>query len=208
MIEEAVLLCGGRGTRLRPLTDALPKALIEYKGKPLLQHQLEWLASNGIARVILATGHLSEAVEEYIGKIDPGIRFLISKEEESMGTAGALRLALTRSRSERILVANVDDLNDIRVTHLEKIRGNVICTSQARLPFGLIHEKDGLVEKFDEKPILDSMWVSMGVYLLNKDIQLPEKGSIEYDVFPFVKELRVHKHLGFWKTINTLKDLE
>ncbi len=207
MITEAVLLCGGKGTRLRPLTENVPKALIDYKGLTLLQRQTEWLLRHGIKKIILATGHMSEKIEEFVKALDYNVEFVISKESESIGTAGAINLALHHIEGRRFVAANVDDLNDINIGEVAKLPGNVICLSQARLPFGAVITDNGFVKKFEEKPLLNDVWVSMGVYILEKSLRLPESGSIEYDVVPQLR-LGAYKHTGHWKTINALKDLE
>lgn len=206
-IKEAILLCGGKGTRLRPLTENTPKALVEYKGKPLLLHQIEWLSKNNIKKIILATGHMSEKIEKYVSTLDTGLRISISREDENIGTAGALRLAMKKVECERVLAANVDCLNDIDIKETEKIQGNFICLSRARLPFGSIVIENGMVKEFREKPLLDNIWVNTGIYVLERSLELPEKGSLEYNVFPNIN-LRTYCHEGYWKTVDSLKDLE
>ena len=205
-ITEAILLCGGKGTRLRPLTENIPKALVEYKGKTLLLRQIEWLTGNGIKKIILSTGYMSEKIEEYSRTL-AGAEMIISKEYGSIGTAGGLKLAMKKSESRRVLVANVDCLNDISVREAEKLQGNVICVSRARLPFGSVLVEDGIVKEFREKPVLDNIWVNAGIYILEKDLQLPEEGSLEYDVFPNIL-LHAYCHEGYWKTIDSLRDME
>lgn len=206
-IKEAILLCGGKGTRLRPLTENVPKALVEYKGKPLLLHQMEWLAGNDIKKIVLATGYMSEKIEKYVSTLDAGLEIFISKEDKNMGTAGGLNLAMKKAEGKRVLVANVDCLNDIDIKETEKIQGNLICLSRARLPFGSVVVENGIVKEFREKPLLSNVWVNTGIYVLERSLELPEKGSLEYDVFPRIS-LRAYCHEGYWKTIDSLKDLE
>ena len=202
---KAIILCGGLGTRLKPLTNNKPKALIEVGGKPLIEWQLKWLKKYGIKRkdVILACGYKYEGLKEYFGD---SVKYSI--EKEPLGTAGALKQALNFIEQEEFLVFNVDDLNNINLNELKKVGSNLICVARPRSPFGVVEIKDNKVVRFIEKPLLD-IWVSMGVYLLNKDIEnvLPDKGSLERDVFPKI-DLKVYKHEGYWYTINTIKQAQ
>ena len=104
------------------------------------------------------------------------------------------------------ILNNVDDITDINLKELGELGSDAICLARFRCPAGVVEVEDGVVKGFVEKPLLDT-WVSCGVYLLNKDLPLPEKGSIEYEVFPRTK-LKAFKHEGIWVTINTQKDLE
>ncbi len=206
MITEAVLLCGGKGTRLRPLTENVPKALIEYRGKTLLEWQIEWLMKNGVKRIILATGFMSEKIEEFVKTLGYEAEILVSREYGPAGTAGALRLAMDFVHNSRVIVANVDCLNDIDLRELSD-HGNVMCLAQARLPFGVVITEVDIVRKFDEKPLLEDVWINSGIYILERNLDLPEKGSLEYDVFPNIL-MHAHRHKSFWKAVDTLKDIE
>lgn len=107
--EEAVVLCAGLGRRLRPLTEHVPKALVEVRGRSLLEHHLEGLAQHGVRRAVLVVGHLGETVRERIGD---GERFHLEVEyaiqPELLGTGDALRAARDQVRSDRFLVLYAD----------------------------------------------------------------------------------------------------
>lgn len=200
---DAIILCGGLGKRMRPKTETIPKAMVEVRGKPLIDYQIDWLKRNGIENIILACGYRWEMLKEHLGNT-----VTYSIEHEPLGTGGAVRNALPHVKSDSFIVCNVDDLNDINISELSTITPNVMCLSQFRCPFGVVHTDNGRVIKFEEKPLLN-VWVSMGVYLLHKNIEpyLPVKGDIEKEVFPKI-ELKAYKHTGYWLTANTEKDIE
>ena len=93
---KAIILAGGLGSRLRPLTDSIPKPLLPVAGKPIIQWQMEWLKNAGVKDFVLSIGHLADKVQAVLGNgagIGVSIRYAI--EREPLGTAGALRNALT-----------------------------------------------------------------------------------------------------------------
>lgn len=88
---QAVILCGGLGTRLRPMTLSIPKPMVPVRGRPFLEHQLRYLSRFGLTEVLILTGYKGEVVEEYFGDGSSlGIRVRYSREEEPLGTGGAL----------------------------------------------------------------------------------------------------------------------
>lgn len=200
---DAIILCGGLGKRMRPKTETIPKAMVEVNGNPLIDYQISWLKRNGIKRIVLACGYKWELLKDHL---KDSVSYAI--EKEPLGTAGAVRNALKHVTSESFVVCNVDDLSDISLKDLEKIGPQLICLSQFRCPFGVVHTDNDRVIQFEEKPLLN-VWVSMGVYLLNKSIVkcLPEKGDLEKEVFPKL-ELKAYKHTGMWVTANTEKDID
>lgn len=204
-VKDAVIIAGGKGSRLQR---NLPKALLSAKGKPILAYQLDYLlASDEINNIVLALGYGSDEVEEFVNSNYKSPRIIFSVESEPLGTAGALKQALSYATTEHVLVLNCDDITDIDISKVASCKENSICVAHPQLPFGRVIDSGGYAS-FEEKPILDD-WVSCGWYFFNRFQLLgilPDKGSLEYDVFPKLR-LRVFKHEGFWKTINTDKEL-
>ncbi len=202
---EVIILCGGTGTRLMPLTKNKHKALVEVDGKPIIEWQLRWLQKYDIEKknVILACGHMLESLKNYLGN---SVKYSI--EKEPLGTGGALKQAMRLIKDDEFLVFNVDDLNNIDLGELKRIGSNSICVANPRSPFGVVELQGNKVTGFIEKPLLE-VWVSMGIYLLNKDIikMLPDKGSLEKEVFPKI-DLKAYKHEGYWHTINNIKQAQ
>ena len=204
-IKEIIILAGGMGKRLRPLTDSIPKCLVPVNGKPLLEIQRDYLKSQGIEKIILACGHLWEKIKEKYGD-----EFIYSVETEPLGTGGAIKKAMEYVEGERFFVMNSDEYSDINFRELEKLNGVVVALSQFNCRFGLVDTEDEFVIGFRQKPVLP-YWANMGVYVFTKDVMLPDKGAFETETFPDLadeKKLKAYKHKGTWITVNTTKDLE
>src|SRR3989344_4956353 len=111
--SKAVLLVGGRGTRLRPLTDKIPKALLEVQGKVITAHIFDLLKKYGIRDVILCVGYLKDKIKDYFGDGSKvGINITYVEEDEPLGTAGPLKLA-KKYLKESFIVSNGDELKNI-----------------------------------------------------------------------------------------------
>ncbi|MDD5133098.1 MAG: NDP-sugar synthase [Candidatus Nanoarchaeia archaeon] len=211
---DAIILAGGKGLRM---DSDVPKALVEVNRKPILFRQLNKLEGK-IDSVMISLGYKAEEIESAL--IDNYIfngfeNILVSAEKKPLGTAGALKYALTQFKkikkelSHHVLVFNCDDLTDINIDEMKEIKYNTICLANPILPFGLPHIHGKYIAGFKEKPKMEDWWVSCGWYVLNKnlDIDLPNKGSLEKDVFPKMYT-RYYKHYGYWFPLNNLKSVQ
>ena len=113
MLDTAIILAGGQGTRLRPLTDNLPKAMIPINGRPLLEHLVRSLERYGIKNIILSTGYMADKITGYFesnrGSFSSSITF--SNEDKPLGTGGAIKRAMLSLRDKPdVLVLNADTL--------------------------------------------------------------------------------------------------
>jgi len=198
---DAIILAGGQGKRLRPLTSDMPKCLVPINGKPMMSHQIEWLKRYGIERIIVACGYKWEKIKQNYGN-----EIVYSVEEEPLGTGGALKLALKELTSEEFILVNCDDLTNVDIRELQKIGSNAIVLSRFHSPFGIVETEDGLVKKFVQKPLLPH-WAWTGVAILNRNLALPDRGSFETELFEKIR-LKYYRHDGYWVTINNEKDLE
>lgn len=218
-VKTAVVLAGGAGLRLRPLTRDQPKVMVRVLDKPILQWVIEWLRHSGITRVILGVAYCKEAVMNHFGAGSKfGVEISYSVHSVDGETGEGFRLAISRYVRDDVFVAmNGDeitnfDLRDMINFHCRYGQMATIAVANPRSPFGLIEMgKDGLISAFMEKPMIPSLLVSMGVYVFSRSIEnyLPEKGRIEKITFPFLvknKLLRGYKMKGTWLTINTMKD--
>ncbi len=114
---QALVLAGGEGTRLRPLTLTTPKPVLPLAGRPVLTFMLDWLHRHGVDEAILSLGFLSDAVHAVLGDIQSGMRLRYVHEDEPLGTAGPVRLAADEGiLAERFYVLNGDVLNDMDLT--------------------------------------------------------------------------------------------
>lgn len=213
---KAVILAGGYGKRLRPLTDDKPKPLIEIAGKPIIEWQIEWLKSFGVNSFIILAGYKKEVLTEWIttNKKRLGVECLISTEDEPLGTGGAI-YQVKSFLNEDFIAVNGDILTNLDVRELQTNEGIAsIALVPLRSPYGVVETEGDKIVKFVEKPILKDYWINAGVYVLKKEIfeYLPEKGDIERTTFPTLakRRLLVGKKFEnvYWRSIDSVKDVE
>jgi len=199
MLSEttALILCGGLGTRLRPVLADRPKALAPVCGRPFLSIILDKFSSEGVTRAVLCTGHLGEQIEEVFGPCYKQLKLSYCREQEPLGTAGALRLAASDLESEWLLAANGDsyvdaDLRRFAAWHFERGFDASLVLVWAASPdrYGTVEvDDDGRVVAFREK-IAGSpgAWINAGVYLFPRRLLLNLPAgrplSLEKDVLP------------------------
>jgi mannose-1-phosphate guanylyltransferase len=198
---QAVILVGGEGTRLRPLTSTVPKPVVPLVDRPFISFMLEWLGQHGVDDVIMSCGFLATSVRNVLGDGSGlGIRLRFVEEPDPRGTAGALKFA-EPMLDERFLMLNGDVLTDIDLT--EQIAQHERTAAKATLAlvpvadptaYGLVHlHEDHSVRDFLEKPssdAIDSNLISAGAYVLEREIlELvpPDRNvSIEREVWPLL----------------------
>ena len=218
---QALVLAGGEGTRLRPLTLTTPKPVMPFAGRPFMTFMLDWLGSHGVDDVILSCGFMSDAVESVLGDIHGGIRLRYVHEEEPLGTAGPLRLALDTGalQDERLFVLNGDVLTDMDLTaereqHERTGARGTLCliAVEDTASYGVVPTGDGgEVEQFLEKSpgSAPTNRINAGAYLLERDVieQIPagRAMSIEREIFPELVGNGLYGYLaaGYWKDIGT-----
>src|SRR3954468_14115179 len=199
---EAVVLAGGEGTRLRPLTLTTPKPVMPLAGRPFLSYMLDWLARHGVDDALLALGYKAEAVHRVLGDEHHGMRLRYLVEDEPLGTAGPLRLAADEgllAESGPILVVNGDCLTDFDLTaelrqhEATGARGTIaLAAVEDTASYGVVPTKDsGEVEAFLEKQPgpAPTNRINAGTYVLDRGVvdELIPSGravSIEREVFP------------------------
>ncbi len=192
----AYILAGGFGTRLRQAVPDRPKALAEILGRPYIYHLLDALAGFGLARVVLCTGHMAQMLEQALGPTYRGMELLYSREDEPLGTGGALRLALERHPAELALCINGDSLTDADLseylrwfeTRSEEGALLLVPVDDAARYGSVATDTSGRVSGFVEKGQGGPGWISAGIYLLRpsclQGIPPGQAASIEQDVFP------------------------
>jgi NDP-sugar pyrophosphorylase family protein len=195
---DVAILCGGKGTRLQAAVSDRPKPMAEVRGRPFLDHLIDYVASFDLARFILCTGYMSDFIEDYYRREPrPGLDIVVSREEEPLGTGGALKQALLcRSRTESVLVLNGDTFChldyraflDFHTDHSGLI--SIAVTASVQEDQGVIAlGPSGRVLSFSEKSRQGGdLYASAGVYLMQREVlALMPPGqafSLEYDVFP------------------------
>jgi mannose-1-phosphate guanylyltransferase len=218
---QALVLAGGEGTRLRPLTLTTPKPVIPLAGRPFLSFMLDWLSAHGVSEAILSCGFLSEAVWEVLGDVYGGMRLRYVVEDDPLGTAGPVRLALEEGLlAERFLVLNGDVLTDMDLT--AEIAQHERTGAKATLAvidvddpasYGLVPtDAEGRVEAFLEKGAAKAptRQINAGAYVLEREVveRLIPAGravSFELEVFPRLvgDGLFGYRAAGYWIDIGT-----
>lgn len=222
---KALILVGGYGTRLRPLTLSRPKPLVEFCNKPMLMHQFEALVEVGVNHVILAVSYRAEQMEkelkEEAEKLGTAITF--SHEVEPLGTAGPLALAasLLQADSDPFFVLNSDVICDfpfkelVRFHRAHGAEGTIVVTKvEEPSKYGVvIYDDDGRIEQFVEKPSeFVSNKINAGMYMFSPKIldRIELKPtSIEKEVFPKMAadgQLYAMELNGFWMDVGQPKD--
>ena len=217
---QAVILVGGQGTRLRPLTSTMPKPIVPLVDRPFISYMLEWLREHGIEDVIMSCGFLATSVREVLGDgSDLGVSLRFVEEPDPRGTAGALKLA-EPMLDERFLMLNGDVLTDIDLTsQIAQHEATGASATLALVPvadpsaYGLVLlEDDRSVKEFLEKPGADrieSNLISAGAYVLERSIldlvPADRNVSIEREVWPRLigKGLYGFPSEGYWLDIGT-----
>lgn len=218
---QAVILVGGEGTRLRPLTSTVPKPVVPLVDRPFMAYMLEWLAGHGVKDVVLLMGYLSTAVRNVLGDGSAwGLDIKYVEEPDPRGTAGALKYAESLL-DERFLMLNGDVLTDIDLSaqlaqHEERGATGTLALVPVEDPtaYGLVRtEDDGRVKGFLEKPAadqIDTNLISAGAYVLERsvvDLIAPDRNvSIEREIWPQLVGNGLYgyaDHQAYWMDIGT-----
>ena len=216
----ALVLAGGKGERLRPLTNDRPKPMVEVAGAPILVHHLSWLRNNGVERAIVLTGYLHEVIDDYFRapRIE-GLKVECVAESSPLGRGGAFKngARVAGVRNETVVATNGDVITDQPLSEMFDLhrRNNALVTlllTQMISPYGIVEiDDDARVQSFVEKPALP-FWINAGVYLIDSEIfeRFPEVGDHETTTFPeLAAEGRIAGLRGdaFWSSVESLKDL-
>lgn len=170
---DAVLMAGGRGLRLRPLTDTLPKPLIEVGGRALIDHNVEKLRHNGIRRPYVSINYMGDKVREHFGQHHADLEAVFVPEQAPLGTIGALSL-IEDWHHDDILLMNGDLLTDLDIARMyahHRQTGAVatmaVTTYSVAVPFAIVDTEGDRITALDEKPVYN-YFANAGVYILKK----------------------------------------
>jgi mannose-1-phosphate guanylyltransferase len=217
---QALILAGGEGTRLRPLTSTVPKPVVPLVDRPFIAYMLEWLAGHGVDDVVMSCGFLASGVRNVLGDGDAyGMRIRYVEEPRPLGTGGALKFAESLL-DERFLMLNGDVLTDIDLSaqmaqHEQTGALGTLALTPVENPsaYGLVRLRpDSSVREFVEKPSadqIDTNTISAGAYVLERAVLdmlvADEPASIERDVFPRMVGNGLYGHVaeGYWLDIGT-----
>lgn len=219
--NQVILMVGGLGTRLKPLTDSTPKPMLNVGGKPILQTIVEKFAAHGFINIVMCVNYKSHIIQEHFGDGSAfGVNIEYILEDKRMGTAGALSLLKNRPTSS-FFVMNGDLLTNINFQHLLDFHQNnsamaTMCVREYdfQVPYGVVNLEAEKILSIDEKPI-HSFFVSAGIYLLNeKCIDLiPENKFYDMPTL-FEKLIEENKNIisfplrEYWLDIGRLDEYE
>ncbi len=225
---KAVILAGGPGTRLRPLTCTRPKLLMPIANRPLLDWTFERLSWAGVSEVVLAVNYLAESLQQYFGSEKYGIKVKYSREPRAMGTAGPIKLSeslLELEEDETLIVMNGDiwcdlDFSALESVHRKNVRSGAITTItlyevEDVSRYGVVElQPDGKIKAFHEKPggKVKSRLINAGIYASTPELfnyLEARKMSLEREVFPrLASEGRLYgfHHKGDWGDVGKFED--
>src|SRR5829696_5633760 len=224
---KAVIMAGGQGTRLRPLTSNQPKPMIPIVGVPCMEHIVNLLKEHGFSDIVVTLQFMPEEIRDYFGDgSDWDVSMSYSVEDVPAGTAGSVKLAEELLEGERVLVISGDALTDADLGELVSFHEEkgaevtmVLKSVENPLDFGIvITEEDGRISRFLEKPAWGQVFsdtVNTGIYLLEPsvmdEIPDPEKGEYDFSKELFPKLLEQERRLygfvtdAYWEDIGTLE---
>ncbi len=229
MPARAMLLAAGHGTRLRPLTDTVPKCMVKIAERPVLEHNILWLKNFGVTNLVINLHYMPSAVTDYFGDGRRfGVNITYSYETELLGTAGAVK-NVEEFFNESFFLWYGDNLSNCCLDNLWRFHCEKKSTATIALHYredptqsGIVGlDENGRITRFLEKPKrgeVFSNWVNAGIYVLEKEVLdvIPSNAAFDFgcDVFPLLLERGENlygyqmskKEKLFW--IDTLEDLE
>lgn len=218
MDETVVILCGGRGTRLREQTQTIPKPLVEIGGRPILWHVIRIYAEQGFGRFVLCLGHRGELIEDFVrdsGLLE-GLAIECVDTGEETPTGGRIARVRDRLDGRRFCATYADGVADVDLAELLRFHEGhgalaTMTVVRPELQFGVARlNGDDVVEGFDEKPRFDG-WINGGFFCFEAGVfdYLEDDSVLEREPFERLaaeNQLRAFRHTGFWDCMDTYKD--
>jgi len=209
-MKECIILAGGLGTRLRQVVSDVPKCMAEVAGHPFLFYLLNWCKKESFGRVILSVGYLSEIVIDWVENNDFPFDIIFVKEEEALGTGGAIKLAMNSIVTDRAIVINGDtffnvDIDKLYTFHAQK---NSVITLVLKPMndfdrYGSVElNTEDRILAFREKQFCESGIINGGVYLIEKSVLSTDAWPIK---FSFEKEV-LESHLSDFPIYGNVQD--
>lgn len=215
---KVVLLAGGKGSRIKH-HDSPPKPLTPIGNKPIIAHIIESFAQQGFTDFVVALGHYKGAMRSYFSAQQSAVSIAQVDTGEGTDTGGRVFRLKSELGQDTFILAYSDavwdlDLSDLMRFHKAHKRIATVVAVQPRLSYGLLGLKNDQVTSMVEKPTLEDLWVSAGVFVLEPAVfahLTSDETSWELDTMPLLAasdEIMAYKHRGFWQSMDTLKDAE
>jgi NDP-sugar pyrophosphorylase family protein len=213
---KAIILAGGLGERLRPLTLEKPKPLLPVNGKPIMEYALQNLKRCGVKDVILSVGYKADMIKDYFGNgAKWGMNIEYNVEEEFLGTGGAVKDIVNKfGIGDKFYLVWGDNLANYDFDKMAEINGDVVMGLTEREDvenFGVAKIEGDEIVQFVEKPAREeapSKLINAGAFVIDPEVLniLPEgKSSIERDCFEKLDKIKMFKHEGYWYPTDTME---
>ncbi len=217
---KAIILAGGKGTRLKPYTTILPKPLVPVGEKPILSILIHQLQKSGIKDIVLCVNHMAELIMAYFGNGEKfGVHIEYSMEETPLGTIAPLKQV--KNLPENFFLMNGDLLTDMNFAGIFNfhVQSKALATigayrRQVNIDFGVMKIENQAITDFIEKPQYNYS-VSMGIYVFNREIlhYVPDRQPYGFDHLMLTllkekKEIKAYPYTGYWLDIGRLEDFE
>ena len=218
---DAVIMAGGRGQRLMPMTNTVPKPLLKVGDKPIIEHNLDRLRLFGINDFWISVNYLGEQIENYLGDgINKNVRFSYVWEDKPLGTIGAIS-KIKDFKHDYILITNSDLLTNLDYEHffLEFLKqdadlGVLTIPYQVNIPYAVLETSNGRVLNFMEKPTY-TYYSNGGIYLVKREVLELMPKETHYNATDLMERLiaegrKVYSYplLGYWLDIGNSQDFE
>jgi glucose-1-phosphate cytidylyltransferase len=214
-----VILCGGRGTRLRERTQEIPKPLVEIGGMPIVWHVIQLYAEQGFRRILLATGYKGELIERFVESREWPSKVLVECIDTGLETqtGGRIKLLAPQLAEQRTFCATYGDgLADVDLDALLAFHAGhgglaTMTVVRPELQFGVTElDSDGLVQGFREKPRSEH-WINGGFFCFEAGVLDYVESDVALERAPLERlaadgQLRAWRHEGFWDCMDTYKD--
>lgn len=216
---ECMIMAGGRGERLRPLTDTIPKPMLMLGNKPIIEHNIDRLVAFGVEKIYISLKYLGQQIMEYLGDgSSKGISIEYVWEEKSLGTAGALSL-VKKFSTEHILLMNSDlftdaDFEDLYLNTVSQnaFMGVATVPYTTKIPFGIFTVADNQITGLKEKPIYTN-YANAGIYILKTEIVSKIPTDTFFNITDLMEQLISENHklihnpvIGYWIDIGQHQD--
>ena len=221
VLETAVIIAGGKGTRREEKTEDLPKPMISVRGTPLIERSIKWLKKNGVKNIVIGVAYKKEKIMNYLNDgRDLGVNITYTHHDKNGGTEDAFKTAIEQSciEDENFYAMNGDQITDLQLdgltnSHLMSGATATIVTVKLRTNFGIIEIDDqNKITRFQEKNTISDILINSGIYVFNKDIKnYLQSGNIEENAFrKLIDEGKVRSFYydGTWLTVNDKKELK
>lgn len=214
-----LILAGGKGTRLRPITNSIPKPLVKVAGKPIIDYAIDHCLFHGVENFLILSGYLSSKVDNHISGINATKKDVKFKVIDSgdVDIIERIKQALDSIQTKYLMIQYGDTISDVNINdilnyHISHDSISTIATWRMRSNFGIIESnKSGLVVAYKEKPKMD-VWINIGYIVLSLDRAESIKNFDTFQSFlenlVFTKNLYNYQHNGFHYTVNNLSELQ